>query len=75
MTIPTDHITIRNIRAGHLLACAHCGAIQIVTLPIAMPDWLAASDRFMKAHRHCQPQAALPDGRAPFEVGAGQESS
>jgi hypothetical protein len=68
MTRPTtDHITMRNIGEGHLFACAHCGAAQIVPLPIAMPDWLAASRRFMKAHRHCQPAPAPQKAPARLE--------
>lgn len=68
MTTNTDHLIVRNIDEGHLFVCAHCGAAEIVRLPIALADWLAQSRRFQKAHRHCQPQAARPDGRTLFDV-------
>ena len=54
---------------GHLFVCDHCGAAQIVRLPIALSDWLTASRRFMKAHRHCRPQTVQP---AAVEVGVSE---
>ncbi len=60
MTTKIDHLAIRNIDEGHLFVCDHCGAAQIVRLPIALSDWLTASRRFMKAHRHCRPQTVQP---------------
>lgn len=65
----TDHVFIENIRQGHLIYCAHCNAAEIVPLPMPMDDWLAATRRFQKAHRHCWPQP-----QATTALAAAQES-
>ena len=36
---------------------------------VALADWLTASRRFMKAHRHCRPQTVQP---AAVEVGVSE---
>ena len=56
MTRPTDdHILIKNVPAGHLIYCIHCGQTETVALPMEWRKWSAVTRRFQKQHRHCPP--------------------
>lgn len=56
----TDH-TVFDARASQL-RCTHCGASEPVTLPIAITDFCNATNKFVKAHRNCQPTGIDSEG-------------
>ena len=42
--------------AGALIFCERCGARQPIPLPCPVTAWIAATERFLRQHRTCEPQ-------------------
>lgn len=57
-----DHVTVSSVAdgRGYLLACAHCGATQTGSLPIAAEKWVAILEYFERGHKHCPPPPTGP---------------
>ena len=69
-----DHVTVSNVAGGHLLTCTHCGATQIVPLPMAVEEWKTITGRFQKRHKGCPPAVEVLAESMSRRTAAGQQA-
>jgi hypothetical protein len=49
----SDHCVLDYSRQPNRLRCLHCGAEQLVRLPMSISQLVKQSDTWIAEHRHC----------------------